>query len=157
MPGFMGVSLRTFSKIAKPLTSLLQKESDFVFDDACLDAFCRIKEALITAPIVKAPDRNLPFELMCDASDTAVGAVLGQRKDGKLHVIHYASKTLNEAQKNYTTTEKELLAVVYAFEKFRAYLIGSKTIVYTDHSTIKYLMEKKDAKPRLIRWVLLLQ
>ncbi|OMO55303.1 Integrase, catalytic core [Corchorus capsularis] len=94
---------------------------------------------------------------MCDASDVALGVVLGQRKDKKLHVIYYASKMLNDAQLNYATTEKEFLAVVYAFDKFRSYLVGSKAIVYTDHSALKYLISKKDAKPRLIRWILLLQ
>ena len=74
----------------------------------------------------------MPFEVMCDASDLANGAVLGQREDGKPH--YYASKTLNEAQRNYTTTEKELLAVVYALDKFRAYLVGSDIIIFTDHS-----------------------
>ena len=82
---------------------------------------------------------------------------MGQRKEKVFRVIHYASKILNEAQTNYTTTEKELLAIVYALEKFRSYLIGSKVIVFTDHTTIKYLLSKPDSKPRLIRWVLLLQ
>ncbi|KAL4341150.1 hypothetical protein GQ457_08G031210 [Hibiscus cannabinus] len=94
---------------------------------------------------------------MCDASDYAVGAVLGQRKGKIFHPIYYASKTLNDAQVNYTTTEKEMLAVIFAFDKFRSYLIGTKVIVHTDHSAIKYLLSKKDAKPRLIRWILLLQ
>ncbi|GJR21710.1 putative ribonuclease H-like domain-containing protein [Tanacetum coccineum] len=94
---------------------------------------------------------------MCDASDFVVGAVLGQRIDGKFKPIYYASKTLNNAQEHYTTTEKELLAVVFSFDKFCPYLILSKTIVYTDHSALKYLFSKQDAKPRLIRWVLLLQ
>ncbi|KAK8663282.1 hypothetical protein V6N13_083105 [Hibiscus sabdariffa] len=94
---------------------------------------------------------------MCDASDYAVGAVLGQRKGEILHPIYYANKTLNDAQVNYTMTEKEMLAVIFAFDKFRSYLIGTKVIVHTDHSTIKYLLSKKDAKPRLIRWILLLQ
>ncbi|GJR56811.1 reverse transcriptase domain-containing protein [Tanacetum coccineum] len=88
---------------------------------------------------------------MCDASDFAIGAVLGQRKNKHFQPIHYASKTMNEAQTHYTTTEKELLAVVYAFEKFRSYLVMSKSIVYTDHSAIKYLFAKKDAKARLMR------
>ncbi|GJY58475.1 reverse transcriptase domain-containing protein [Tanacetum coccineum] len=88
---------------------------------------------------------------MCDASDFAVGAVLGQRIDGKFKPIYYASKTLNNAQEHYTTTEKELLAVVFSFDKFRQYLILSKTVVYTDHSALKYLFSKKDVKPRLIR------
>ena len=94
---------------------------------------------------------------MCDASDYAVGAVLGQRLDKKPTTICYASKTLIEAQINYTTMEKELLAVVYALEKFRPYILRSKIIIYTDHVALKYFLFKKEAKPRLIRWVLLLQ
>jgi hypothetical protein len=93
---------------------------------------------------------------MCDASDYAVGAVLVQRKEGQVHAVYYARKTLNGAQLNYATTEKELLAVVFAFEKFRSYIMSSKVIVYTDHAAIKYLLAKKKAKPRLIRWILLL-
>ncbi|GJX88812.1 reverse transcriptase domain-containing protein [Tanacetum coccineum] len=104
-----------------------------------------------------APDWDQPFELMCDASDYAIGAVLGQRIEKHFRPIHYASKTMTEAESNYTTTEKEMLAVVYAFEKFWSYLIMNKSIVYTDHSALKYLFNKKDAKARLLRWVLLLQ
>nr|GFA25344.1 retrovirus-related Pol polyprotein from transposon 17.6 [Tanacetum cinerariifolium] len=103
------------------------------------------------------PKLDLPFELMCDASDFAIGAVLGQRHEKHFKPIHYASKTMNNAKTNYTTTEKEMLAVVYAFEKFRSYLIMNKSIVHTDHSALKYLFAKKDAKARLLRWVLLLQ
>ncbi|GJX83541.1 reverse transcriptase domain-containing protein [Tanacetum coccineum] len=107
--------------------------------------------------MIVSPNWNLPFELMCDASDFAVGAVLGQ-KDGKnFHPIYFASKTLNPAQQKYTVTEKELMAVVFAFDKFRSYLILSKTIIHTDHSALKHLFKKQDAKPRLIRWILLLQ
>jgi hypothetical protein len=94
---------------------------------------------------------------MCDASDYAVGVVLGQTKDRKHHAISYASKTLSGPQLNYATTEKELLAVVFAVDKFRSYLVGVKVVVYTDHAALKYLLTKKDAKPRLIRWILLLQ
>ena len=94
---------------------------------------------------------------MCDASDLAVGAILGQRKEGKPYMVYYARKTLNEAPRNYTTTEKELLAVVYALDKFRAYLVGSNIIIFTDHSALKYILTKPNAKSRLIRWVLLLQ
>ncbi|KAK1604717.1 hypothetical protein QYE76_028390 [Lolium multiflorum] len=144
-------------KISKPLTNLLQKDVPFVFDDDCKEAFETLKKALTTAPIVEPPDWNLPFEIMCDASDFAVGAVLGQRVDKKLNVIHYASKTLDAAQRNYATTEKELLAVVFACDKFRSYIVDSKVTIHTDHAAIRYLMTKKDAKPRLIRWVLLLQ
>ncbi|GKF07845.1 reverse transcriptase domain-containing protein [Tanacetum coccineum] len=94
---------------------------------------------------------------MCDASDYVVGAVLGQHKTKHFQPIHYASKTMTDAQAHYTTMEKELLVVVYAFEKFRPYLVLSKTIMYTDHSALKYLLAKQDAKPRLLRWILLLQ
>jgi len=94
---------------------------------------------------------------MCDASDYAVGAVLGQRSGRVFHAIYYASKVLNDAQINYATTEKEMLAIVYALEKFRSYLVESKVIIYTDHATIKYLLNKAESKPHLIRWILLLQ
>ncbi|XP_075497927.1 uncharacterized protein LOC142535526 [Primulina tabacum] len=117
----------------------------------------RIKAALISAPIMIVPDWKEPFELMCDASDYAVGAALGQRRDKMFKAIYYASRTLNAAQQNYTTTEKEMLAVVFAFDKFRTYLIGTKVNVFTDHAALRYLFAKKDAKPRLIRWILLLQ
>jgi hypothetical protein len=106
---------------------------------------------------MQPPDWNLPFQIMCDASYFAVGAVLEQRRDKKMHVIYYASRTLDEAQVNYATTEKKLLAIVYAIDKFRSYLVGSKIIVYMDHAAIRYLLSKKDAKPRLIRWISLLQ
>ena len=94
---------------------------------------------------------------MCDASDFSMGTVLGQRVGKTFRAIYYASKTFNEAQENYSTTEIEMLAMVFACEKFRPYILGSHVIVHTNHVTIKYLMAKKDAKSRLIRWVLLLQ
>ena len=86
-----------------------------------------------------------------------MGAVLGQRKEKIFRAIYYASRTFNEVQENYSTTEKEMLAIVFACEKFRPYILGSHFIFHTDHAAIKYLMSKKEAKPRLIRWVLLLQ
>ncbi|CAN6567578.1 unnamed protein product [Malus baccata var. baccata] len=149
--------IKDFSKIAQPLCRLLQKEVAFEFTKECTASFNQLKELLTTAPIIVPPDWSLPFELMCDASDYALGAVLGQRKDKRPHVIYYASRTLNDAQLNYSTTEKELLAVVFALDKFRSYLIGTKVIVFTDHAALKYLLTKKEAKPRLIRWILLLQ
>ncbi|GKA95595.1 reverse transcriptase domain-containing protein [Tanacetum coccineum] len=132
-------------------------DTPFFFSDKCLASFKILKKKLIEDPILVSPDWNLPFKLMCDASDFVVGAVLGKRKDKYFRHIHYASKTLSDAQTHYTTTEKELLVVVYAFEKFWSYLVLSKTIVYTNHSALKYLFAKQDAKPRLLRWVLLLQ
>ncbi|XP_024010349.1 uncharacterized protein LOC112085370 [Eutrema salsugineum] len=118
-----------------------------------MEGFLKIKQALVSAPIVQAPDWTLPFEVMTDASDYAVGAVLGQKKDKKLHVIYYASRTLDSSQEKYATTEKEMLAIVFAFEKFRSYLVGSKVVVYTDHAALSYLITKKDAKPRLLSQV----
>ncbi|GJY17486.1 reverse transcriptase domain-containing protein [Tanacetum coccineum] len=155
--GFYLCFIQDFSKIARPMTHLLEKETPFIFSKDCIDAFQTLKKKLTEAPILVVPDWNLPFELMCDASDFAIGAVLGQRKMKHFQPIHYASKTMTEAQIHYTTTEKEMLAVVYAFEKFRPYLVLSKIIVYTDHSALKYLINKQDAKPRLLRWDLLLQ
>ncbi|KAA3456837.1 Transposon Ty3-I Gag-Pol polyprotein [Gossypium australe] len=125
-------AIRSFlGHAGKPLTKLLEKDVPFNFNQECLDAFNIIKDKLINSPIIIAPDWNLPFELMCDASDFAV--------------------------ENYTTTEKELLAVVFAFDKFRQHLILSKVVVYTDHSALLYLLTKPNAKPQLIRWILLLQ
>ncbi|GJT10023.1 reverse transcriptase domain-containing protein [Tanacetum coccineum] len=135
------------------MTHLLEKNTPFIFSNECIQAFEMLKNKLTEAPILIAPDWDLPFELMCDASDFAIGAVLGQRHEKHFRPIHYASKTMNEAESHYTTTEKEMLAVVYAFENFRL----NKSIVYTDHSALKYLFAKKDSKARLLRWVLLLQ
>nr|GFA45305.1 reverse transcriptase domain-containing protein [Tanacetum cinerariifolium] len=129
----------------------------FVFSEDCIQAFQTLKKKLTEAPILVAPNWDLPFELMCDASDFAIGAVLGQRHEKHFRPIHYASKTLTDAESNDTKTEKEMLAVVYAFEKFQSYLIMNKCIMHTDHFSLKYLYAKKDAKARLLRWVLLLQ
>ncbi|GAU38875.1 hypothetical protein TSUD_67380 [Trifolium subterraneum] len=155
--GFYRRFIKDFSKISKPLCALLVKDSEFKFDDACLNAFEILKEKLVSTPVIVAPQWDLPFELMCDASDYAVGAVLGQHRSKFFHAIYYASKVLNENQVNYTTTEKELLAIVFALEKFRFYLIGSKVIVFTNHAALRHLLTKNESKPRLLRWILLLQ
>nr|GEY42300.1 reverse transcriptase domain-containing protein [Tanacetum cinerariifolium] len=123
--GFYRRFIQDFSKIARPMTHLLEKETPFVFSKECIDAFNTLKKKLTEASILVVPDWNLPFELMCDASDYTIGAVLGLHKSKHFQPIYYASKTITEAQIHYTITEKEMLAV--------------------------------DAKPRLLRWVLLLQ
>jgi hypothetical protein len=128
-----------------------------MFMEECLQLFHSLKEALISTPVIQPPDWHLPFEIMCDANDYAVGAVLGPSKDMKYYAISYASKTLTRPQLNYATTEKELLVVVFAIKNFKLYLVGTKVIVYTDHVALKYLLTKKDAKQHLIRWILLLQ
>ena len=136
---------------------LLEKDTKFNFDEFCQSSFEEIKSRLVEAPIMATPYWNNEFEIMCIASDYAIGAVLGQKIDKMFRAIYYASKTFNEAQENYSTTEKEMLTMVFACEKFRPYILGSHVIIHSDHATIKYLMAKKEAKPRLIKWVLLLQ
>nr|GEV70245.1 reverse transcriptase domain-containing protein [Tanacetum cinerariifolium] len=143
--------IKDFSKIARPMTRLLKKDTLFLFSKECVEAFQTLKRKLTEAPILTAPNWDMLIELMCDASDFAISAVLGQRQEKHFRPIHYASKTMTEAESNYTTTEKEMLAVVYAFEKFRSYLIMNKSIVYTNHSALKYLFYKKDSKARLRR------
>ena len=137
--GFYRRFIVNFNKMARPLTNLLAKEIKFEFTHECLESFEFLKKKLISAPIIHPPVWFEPFELMCDASDHTMGAVLGQRINKLSRVIYYASKILNDAQLNYTTTEKEFLTVVFALEKFRSYLVGSHTIVYTDHSAIRHL------------------
>ncbi|GKE23968.1 reverse transcriptase domain-containing protein [Tanacetum coccineum] len=124
--GFYQRFIKDFSKIARPFTKLLVKDTPFEFDDECHNAFKMLKEKLTCAPVIVSPNWNLPFELMCDASDFAVGAILGQKE-------------------------------VFAFDNFQSYLVLSKTILHTDHSALSHLFKKQDAKPRLIRWILLLQ
>nr|GEZ06711.1 reverse transcriptase domain-containing protein [Tanacetum cinerariifolium] len=155
--GFYRRFIKDFLKISRPMTHIVEKNSPFIFSNKCIQAFRTLKGKLTEAPILIVPNWDQPFELMCDASDYAVGAVLRQRVEKHFRPIHYASKTMNQAETNYTTTEKEMLAVIYAFEKFCSYLIINKSIVYTDHSALKYLFAKKDAKARLLRWILLLQ
>ncbi|XP_060170690.1 uncharacterized protein LOC132601630 [Lycium barbarum] len=117
------------SKIANPMCKLLEKEAKFELDENCCKAFDELKERLTTTPIIVSPDWSLPFELICDVSGFAIGVVLGQRHNKITHPIYYACRTLNAAQMNYTVTEQELLAIVFAFEKFRAYLLGSEIMV----------------------------
>nr|GEZ26685.1 DNA-directed DNA polymerase [Tanacetum cinerariifolium] len=155
--GFYRRFIQDFSKISRLMTHLLEKNTTFIFSEDCIKAFQTLKKKLTEAPILITPNWDLPFELMCDTSDFAIGAVLGQRHEKHFRPIHYASKTMNDTKFNDTTTEKEMLAVVYAFEKFRSYLIMNKSIVHTDHSALKYLFAKKDAKAKLLRWVILLQ
>ena len=112
---------------------------------------------LVSPSIMRSPNWDLPFEIMCDASDYAIGVVLGKWEDKKSFVIYYASKTLHSAQSNYTTIEKEFLAVVFALEKFRSYIVGSPITIFIDYAALKYLLSKQDTKPRLTRWILLCQ
>ncbi|RDX97981.1 Retrovirus-related Pol polyprotein, partial [Mucuna pruriens] len=128
-----------------PNPASVWEDFDFIFDQSCVDAFQELKKRLTSAPILQAPNWELLFELMCDASNSTLGAVLGQRVGKKLHIIAYAFQTMDAAQVNYTTNEKELLAIMFALDKFRLYLLGSKIVVFSDHITLKYLL-KKDKK-----------
>ncbi|GJU12552.1 reverse transcriptase domain-containing protein [Tanacetum coccineum] len=128
--GFYRRFIQDFSKIARPMTHLLEKETPFVFSEECIDSFNTLKRKLTEAPILIAPDWDLPFELMCDASDFAIGAVLGQRKNKHFQPIHYASKTMNEAQTTTLLQKKNLLAVVYALKILFISLSCPKHSVY---------------------------
>ncbi|RDY13989.1 Retrovirus-related Pol polyprotein, partial [Mucuna pruriens] len=157
--GFYRRFIKNFNKIALPLSKLLQKDVKFKFDQPCIKSFQELKTRLTSTPILQAPNWDLPFELMCDASNSSLGVVLGQRAGvGKpVYVIAYASRTMDPTQLNYTTTKKELLAIVFALDKFQSYLLGSKIIVFSDHAALRFLLKKPDAKLRLIQWMLLLQ
>ena len=123
--GFYQRFIKNFSKSARPLTNLLAKNVSFTVDAECMHSWEKLRKKLISAPIISAPDWSKPIEIMCDASDFVIGHILGQRIDNKQHVIYYSSRSLNDAQMNYTTTEKEFLAIVFALEKFCPYLLGS--------------------------------
>ncbi|RDX97068.1 hypothetical protein CR513_20194, partial [Mucuna pruriens] len=140
------------------LENLSKKDVDFKFDQPYVEAFQELKNSPTSVPILQAPNWDYPFKLMCDASNSALGVVLGQKAevDKQAHVIAYASRTMDPAQLNYTT-KKELLAIVFALDKFPSYLIGSKIIVFSNHVALRFLLKKSDAKPQLIRWMLLLQ
>lgn len=112
---------------------MLQKDIPFIFDNECITSFEQLKKALITTPIIQPPNWEEPFEIMCDASDYAIGAILGQRDGKNLNVIQYASHLFNDDQKNYATTEKEFLAIVFSCDRFRSYIINSKVMIHTDH------------------------
>ena len=152
--GFYRRFIRDFSAIAHPLCNFLGKDVPFAWSQACEDTIDKLEIMLVSRPIMLSPNWELPFEIMCDASDYAIGAILGQREDKKAFVIYYASKTLDSAQSNYTTMEKEFLAIVFSLEKFRSYIVGSPVTIFTDHAALKYLLSKQDTKPHLTRWIL---
>ena len=150
--GFYRRFIRDFSNIARPCCRSRENDAKFNFNESCQYALEEIKSILVEAPIMPKPDRNSEFEIMCDASDYAMGDVLGQKAEKVFRAVYYDSKTFNEAQENYSTTEKEMLAMVFVCKKFRPYILGSHVIIHIDHASIKYLMAKKEVKPRLTRW-----
>src|SRR5277367_1484973 len=136
---------------------LLMKDADFHWTESCQVAFDTLKAKLSVAPVSRGPNWTLPFHISTDASDSAIGAVLGQKKDHTTHAIYFISKNLAPAELNYTVTEKEFLAVVYAINKFCHYITGYEFFVHTDHSAIRFLMNKPITNGRVTRWLLLLQ
>jgi hypothetical protein len=161
LAGYYRRFIQQFSTIAHPLHQLLRKDQNFKWTNSCEDAFQKLKQHLISAPILARPNYKLPFILETDASTIGLGAILSQEdSDGKTHVIHYASRGLTPAEKNYSATELECLAVVWAIQhQFRVYLEGRSFTVYTDHNALTWLFTKADlsTNSRLKRWVLLLQ
>eukprot|EP00253_Pinus_taeda_P023260 PITA_23260 len=155
--GYCRRFIKDFSKIASPLFVLLTKNVEFKWTDDCEKAFDQLKHHLSTAPILRGPDWALPFHISSDASDTAIGAVLGQQQNSLPYAIYFISKNMTPAELNYTVTEKEFLAVIYAINKFRHYITGYTTFVHTDHLAINYLMNKSVTNARVTRWLLLLQ
>lgn len=141
--GFYRRLIEDFAKIAQPMTHLLKDYLSFNFDEASKGAHDVQKKVLVTSPVIRPPKWGMPFEIMRDASGYAVRAILGKKHGKDNHVIYYTSKTLNPAQCNYTTMEKEMLAVVFVVERFISYLHGAKVIMFTNHTALKYLMTKK--------------
>ncbi|WMV29491.1 hypothetical protein MTR67_022876 [Solanum verrucosum] len=138
------------SEVEGGMTVVSNEKVELVATRPVIGGICEFKRKLISALIIIAPNWSLPFEIMCDASGMAFGAVLRQCVNKFFHPIYYDSKTLNYAQRNYIVMEQELLVVMHGFEKFKAYFLGTKVVVHTDHATLQYLMTRKEAKPRLI-------
>ena len=149
--------VRGFSNIANPLNALRKKNVPFVWTVACAEVFDKLKRALVSAPILAYPNFREPFLLFVDASSTGIGFTLAQIQNGKEVVISYNGRGLNQAEQNYSTTEREALALVEGIKKFQPYLPNHKFTVVTDHSSLRWLMNLKDASGRLARWALLLQ
>lgn len=163
LKGFLGLAgyyrrfIPNFSKIAKPLTELLKKDVPYAWNDKTEKAFVTLKNLLISEPILQYPDFSKPFVLTTDASNDAIGAVLSQGPIGKDLPIAFASRTLNNAERNYPTVEKELLAIVWGCKYFRQYLYGRKFTVVTDHRPLTWIFSVKDPSSRLLRWRLKLE
>lgn len=155
--GYYRRFIENFTKIATPMFKLLTKDVNFYWDASYEIAFDTLKEKLYVAPVLRGPNWSLPFHISTEASDTALGAVLGQKDNQITYAIYFISKNLTPAEHNYTVTEKEFLAVVYSINKFQHYITGYEVFVHTDHSTIRFLMNKPITNGRITRWLLLLQ
>lgn len=139
-----------------PLLKLLTKESKFHWNDECQITFDTLKDKLSSTPVLRGPYWKLPFHISTDASNSVIGAVLGQKENLVIHVIYFVSKNLNHSELNYTVTKKEFLLVIYTINKFRHYITVYKVFIHTNHSAIRYLMNKPNTNGRITRWFLLL-
>ena len=148
--------IKDFTKIVAPLFKLLTKDVNFIWEDSCQKAFEELKLKLSETPILRGPNWTLPFQISTDASDSALGAILGQKEEQLHYAIYFISKNLTSAELNYTVTKKEFLAVVFAINKFRHYITGYEVFIHIDHSAIWYLMNKPIMNGRVTRWLLLL-
>lgn len=146
--------IKDYSLIAAPLLELLKQNTPFSWSIYAQRSFERLKNCLATAPILGYPNFRLPFQLTCDASDIGISAILSQNIDNREVVISYASRTLNNAERNYSTTERECLAVIWGVEHYRHYLMGSKFTIFTDHIALQWLKNTKTSSKRLLRWSL---
>ena len=150
--------VKDFATISAPLNNLTKKNMKWKWDDKCDKAFNTLKYKLANAPIVRCPNNDYQFILQTDASTVGIGSVLSQRdKDGSEYVVEYASRTLNKAERNYSTIERECLAIVWGVIHFRPYLFGVQFIIQSDHKPLRYLNQMKDLNGRLTRWSLRLQ
>ena len=148
--------IKDYGSIMEPITRLTRKREVFDWTTECENAYQYIKTRYQNAPILIKVDWNLEFHIHTDASDIAVGAMLAQNPTDKTdQLIAYASQLLSKAEKNYTTIEKEALAMVYAVNKFRHYLLGNRFIFYVDHLALQYLVNKPQVSSKLARWLLL--
>lgn len=146
-----------FAKIVEPLTRLTKKNATWRWEEEQTQAFEQLRKLMSSPPILAQADEMKPFIIKTDASSYAIGAVLVQGEGAKEHPVEFASRLLTQAERNYSTTEREALAVVWAVEKFRGYIEGNKVIVQTDHQALKWLMSLKTPTGRLARWALRLQ
>ena len=151
--GYYRKYIKDYSKIASPLTDLTKKEVAFQWTDECESAFQTLQQKLLEAPILAYPDYNNDYTLYTDASSKAIGMVLSQVQDGKECVISYGGKKLSSAEKKFSTTERECLAVIVASKHFEPYLRGVQVTVVTDHVALKWILNQKKPKGRIARWV----
>jgi hypothetical protein len=155
--GYYRKFLPNFSKIARPLNDLLKKNQKWKWETEQEESFQKLKEQVTKPPVLKFPDFTQPFVLTTDASDYAIGSILSQGDIGKDKPIAFASRTLNTAENNYSTVEKELLAIVWSCKHFRPYLLGRTFTIVTDHKPLTWMFSIKDPSSRLLRWRFLLE